>query len=397
MSATYQIGLNNNKDQKISELKSRLDSLLKNSKDYDSLNNRYKQLLNDFSSLNEAKLRLEYEIRQRESEYNRHIYDLTSENETLKIGLNTKVTNTKKVFNENDVLEREINLKNEEIKNLNEKLNNVSLQYDKYCKNQRDLVNLTQNLSNDLINQKEQIQKLKEDNICLTRICQENETLLKREENDIQILSNHFEENNYDLQCLNKKVTLQENLLNSLKNKFNSCKEKNMGLQTRIKKLEKEFDDNRDENDNLKNEIVDERTLRINAENDNKKLNNILIRAENELEQINHENENVKLINEQYGNNKEFNKIQNDKLKNQVILLESQNENIIKEIDNILDEHKRMKDIVKRKDRITSLLKDNNDTLEKSINDLDSFINKNNINYQSQQISPRFTYLYEHE
>ena len=49
MSATYQIGLNNNKDQKISELKSRLDSLLKNSKDYDSLNNRYKQLLNDFS------------------------------------------------------------------------------------------------------------------------------------------------------------------------------------------------------------------------------------------------------------------------------------------------------------------------------------------------------------
>ena len=263
MSATYQIGLNNNKDQKISELKSRLDSLLKNSKDYDSLNNRYKQLLNDFSSLNEAKLRLEYEIRQRESEYNRHIYDLTSENETLKLGLNTKVTNTKKVFNENDVLEREINLKNEEIKNLNEKLNNVSLQYDKYCKNQKDLVNLTQNLSNDLINQKEQIQKLKEDNICLTRICQENETLLKREENDIQILSNHFEENNYDLQCLNKKVTLQENFLNNLKNKFNSCKEKNMELQTKIKKLEKEFDDNRDENDNLKNEIVDERTLRI--------------------------------------------------------------------------------------------------------------------------------------
>ena len=259
------------------------------------------------------------------------------------------------------------------------------------------MVNLTQNLSNDLINQKEQIQKLKEDNICLTRICQENETLLKREENDIQILSNHFEENNYDLQCLNKKVTLQENLLNSLKNKFNSCKEKNMGLQTRIKKLEKEFDDNRDENDNLKNEIVEERTLRINAENDNEKLNNILIRTEKELEQINHENENVKLINEQYGNNKEFNKIQNDKLKNQVILLESQNENIIKEIDNILDEHKRMKNIVKRKDRITSLLKDNNDTLEKSINDLDSFINKNNINYQSQQISPRFTYLYEHE
>ena len=59
MSATYQIGslennqknnninqkpystfVNKSKDQKISELRSKLDSLLQNSKDYDSLNNR---------------------------------------------------------------------------------------------------------------------------------------------------------------------------------------------------------------------------------------------------------------------------------------------------------------------------------------------------------------------
>ena len=413
MSATYQIGslennqknnninqkpystfVNKSKDQKISELRSKLDSLLQNSKDYDSLNNRYKQLLNDFSALNEAKLRLEYEIQQRESEYNRRIFDLKSENETLQLGLNTKVTTSKKLFNENDIIEREIGIKTEEVKNLNEKLKDVSYQYDINCQNGKNLVNLAQNLNNDLISQNEQILKLKEDNISLTKICQENEKKLKRDENDLQILSNQLEENNYDLGNLNKKVSLQENILNDLNNKLNTSKEKNISMQIKIKALEKEFDTLRDENDNLKNDIIDERALRINTDNDNNNLKNILLEKEAQLNLINNENENIKLINSQNGNNKEKNKIMNNKLKNQVILLESQNENLIKEIDNILEEHKKMKEIIKRKSRITSLLKSNNDNLEQSINDLDSFLNSKTI-YQNQQISPRFTYIYE--
>jgi chromosome segregation protein len=413
MSATYQIGslennqknnninqkpystfVNKSKDQKISELRSKLDSLLQNSKDYDSLNNRYKQLLNDFSALNEAKLRLEYEIQQRESEYNRRIFDLKSENETLQLGLNTKITTSKKLFNENDIIEREIGIKTEEVKNLNEKLKDVSYQYDINCQNGKNLVNLAQNLNNDLISQNEQILKLKEDNISLTKICQENEKKLKRDENDLQILSNQLEENNYDLGNLNKKVSLQENILNDLNNKLNTSKENNISMQIKIKSLEKEFDTLRDENDNLKNDIIDERTLRINTDNDNNNLKNILLEKEAQLNLINNENENIKLINSQNGNNKEKNKIMNNKLKNQVILLESQNENLIKEIDNILEEHKKMKEIIKRKSRITSLLKSNNDNLEQSINDLDSFLNSKTI-YQNQQISPRFTYIYE--
>ena len=413
MSATYQIGslennqknnninqkpystfVNKSKDQKISELRSKLDSLLQNSKDYDSLNNRYKQLLNDFSALNEAKLRLEYEIQQRESEYNRRIFDLKSENETLQLGLNTKITTSKKLFNENDIIEREIGIKTEEVKNLNEKLKDVSYQYDINCQNGKNLVNLAQNLNNDLISQNEQILKLKEDNISLTKICQENEKKLKRDENDLQILSNQLEENNYDLGNLNKKVSLQENILNDLNNKLNTSKENNISMQIKIKSLEKEFDTLRDENDNLKNDIIDERTLRINTDNDNNNLKNILLEKEAQLNLINNENENIKLINSQNGNNKEKNKIMNNKLKNQVILLESQNENLIKEIDNILEEHKKMKEIIKRKNRITSLLKNNNDNLEQSINDLDSFLNSKTI-YQNQQISPRFTYIYE--
>ena len=57
---------NQSKDKIISQLKAKLSDLKQRQKDHESLNQRYKQLINDFSILNEAKLRIEYEIKQRE-------------------------------------------------------------------------------------------------------------------------------------------------------------------------------------------------------------------------------------------------------------------------------------------------------------------------------------------
>ena len=126
----------------------------------------------------------------------------------------------------------------------------------------------------------------------------------------------------------------------------------------------------------MKNDLINERTLRINIESNTQNLNNKLMKIETHLTQIRKENEKIKLLNNNNINGKEINKIKNDKLKNQVILLESQNDNLIKEIDEILYEDKKMKNILQRKERIISLLNINNNTLEKSINDLNKSINK---------------------
>ena len=384
---------NDSKDENISELLSKLESLKKVSKDYDSLNSQYKELLNNFDLMKEAKLRLEYEIHQRESEYNRRISDLKAENETLKLGLNDKMTSSKKIFSENDIIEKEIALKNEEIKNLNDRLSDISYQYDKDFKNKDSLFNLAQKLHDNIIEQNEQICKLKEDNINLTKICQENEKCLKSDENDIHDLSNELNENTYDLQNISNKVNIQEKNLNNLQNKLNTCNNMNLTLRNNIKKMEKEFDEYRNDNDIMKNELINENALRIGLENDNEKLNNILMQKERYLAQINNENNNVRLINEQYKNRKDITEIQNDKLKKQIIILENQNNTLINEIDNILEEDRKMKEIIKRKTRITSLLQNNNDTLEKSIINLDKC--NNNYGYDfNQKSSPRFTYHY---
>ena len=400
MSKTYEFNINpshqippSSKDEKLFQLQSRLNLLQQNSSDYSSLNNRYKQLLNEYSILKDAKIRLEYEIKQRESEYNRHISDLKSENETLQLGLNNKLANSKKIFSENDIINREINLKNEEIKNLNERLKDISYEYDKNFENKNNIINLIQGLNGALISQKEQILKLKEDNISLTKMCQDNEKKIKFDENDVHTLSNQMEENNYDIQNLNKKLTIYENNLRNLENKLTTCNEKNISMQKNIKNLENDFDESRNENDELKNELINERTIRIKIENENEKLNNILMSKDLEVKALNDENEKTKIFNSKYKNSKELNKINNDKLKNQANLLESQNDNLINIINNILNEDKKIKKVLTRKNRITSLLRNNNDTLEKSINDLDKYINT--YDNTAQQNSPRFTYHLE--
>ena len=144
----------------------------------------------------------------------------------------------------------------------------------------------------------------------------------------------------------------------------------------------------------LKNELLNERTIRIDLENNNEKLKNILMIKNTQLNRINNDNQNMKLINSQYNKTKDCNKIQNDKLKKQVIILENQNNILINEIENILDEDRRKKEIINRKGRITSLLRNNNDTLERSINDLDKLTCNYGYDYDNQASSPRFTYHY---
>ena len=390
----YNIG-DNSKDQKISQLKAKIYDLKQQQKDYDALNERYKQLLNDFSQLNEAKLRLEYEIRQRESEYNRRISDLKGENETLQLGLNEKMSNSKKIFSENDILERELGLKDGEINDLNTRINDLSNQLDRNQENKDELTNMIKNLNDNNINKNDQICKLKQDNICLTKICQENEKNLKMGEDEMNKMSQKFDEDFYELQNLNRKAVYNENNLNDLQNKLNCCNEINYKLQNNIKNYENEFDRLRNENDGLKNNLLNEKTIRCEKENQNEKLNNILMDKDRILNQLCNDNDKIQMMNRNDSDKNKYYKIENDKLKNQVRILENQNQNIINEIDKILDEDRKMKEVLSRKSRITSILRENNDSLEKSINDLESYINSTAYNdYNNRPNLTKLTYQF---
>ena len=148
---------NQSKDKIISQLKAKLSDLKQRQKDHESLNQRYKQLINDFSILNEAKLRIEYEIKQREKEYNQRISDLKGENELIRLGLNDRMSNTNNILSQNDIKEKEIRLKNNEINNLKDKVIDLSNQIDSTQIRNQELVKTIDNLNQNNKCQNEQI------------------------------------------------------------------------------------------------------------------------------------------------------------------------------------------------------------------------------------------------
>ena len=159
------------KDMIISHLKSKIFELELHEKNYDILNERYKQLQMDFAALNDSKHLLECEKAQREEEYNKIVGDLQCENENLQIGFNEKLSKNKNCFSQNSMLGKQLELKDNEICNLTNKLNELENQF---CRNEDEKANLEKLLNglNDIKNSQDyKISQLIEDNRTLKQIC----------------------------------------------------------------------------------------------------------------------------------------------------------------------------------------------------------------------------------
>ena len=105
----------------IAQLKSQIFDLEQNEKNYEALLNKYKSLSNEASILNEEKIRLEYELKQKTETSNKMICDLQTENENLQNALNEKLATNKTLYNDNNNLFASLEQKNFE----NEKLINA--------------------------------------------------------------------------------------------------------------------------------------------------------------------------------------------------------------------------------------------------------------------------------
>ena len=73
----------NEKDMLISNLKSKIFQLDENEKAYCDLLNKFKKLQNEFQLMNEAKMRLEYELKQKSESFNKNLDELRGQSDSL--------------------------------------------------------------------------------------------------------------------------------------------------------------------------------------------------------------------------------------------------------------------------------------------------------------------------
>jgi chromosome segregation protein len=371
------------KDVLISKLTTKINKLEQQEKDFELLNQEFKQLENDYTLLNEAKLRLEYEIKQRDEAYNKRICDLKNANENLQNGLNDKMCVNKKLYEEKQCLENTLNGKNDEIADLNDKINNLNDRLGITQNNKDDLQNNLNDLNDIKSKQRDKIADLVNDNKRLAKLCQEQDHSLYLADQEKQKLSKKIMEDNADINNLNSKLRAHGNNLNNLQKQLDNSNEVNLKLKENVKNLENEFTTGKIDNENLNNELCRERHARDDEDKKNEQLKCILCDRENKIKYLCNDYERMKIAHQKMTEERSIYQNENDKLKEHIMILTRQNQDLTSEIDNVIRDDEHMKDVLNRSERMEYALKDNDSILSQLPNEVLCVTNSEDTNFCS--------------
>ena len=347
------------KDVLVSKLNSRISKLEQQDKDYDLMNQEFKQLENDVNLLNEAKLRLEYEIKQRDESYTKRIADLKGENENLQNALNDKLCVNKKLFEEKQCLENQLKSKNDQITDLTNKINNLNNRFNSNENVKDDLQNNLRDLNQIKAAQRDKIAELVDDNKKLANLCQEQDHSLYLAGQEKAKLAKKLNDDNANINNLNSKLRVHSNNLNNLQNQLDKSNELNLKLKKDLQDLEDAYNSFNVDNQNLNDELNKQRLLREDEEKNNNQLRIALGDRKNKLRALNDDYMYLKNLYDKRCEERNMYQMETEKLKDHIMRLSKQNENLSDEIDGVIKDDNQMRDILNRTDRMSTMLKTN--------------------------------------
>ena len=347
------------KDVLVSKLNSRISKLEQQDKDYDLMNQEFKQLENDVNLLNEAKLRLEYEIKQRDESYTKRIADLKGENENLQNALNDKLCVNKKLFEEKQCLENQLKSKNDQITDLTNQINNLNNRFNSNESVKDDLQNNLRDLNQIKAAQRDKIAELVDDNKKLANLCQEQDHSLYLAGQEKAKLAKKLNDDNANINNLNSKLRVHSNNLNNLQNQLDKSNELNLKLKKDLQDLEDAYNSFNVDNHNLNDELNKQRILREDEEKNNNQLRIALGDRKNKLRALNDDYIYLKNLYDKRCEERNMYQMETEKLKEHIMRLSKQNENLSDEIDGVIKDDNQMRDILNRTDRMSTMLKTN--------------------------------------
>jgi chromosome segregation ATPase len=313
----------------ISQLKAHIFELEQHDKDYDNLNQKFRNLQNECSLLNQEKLRLEYELKQRTDSQHKQILELRAELENVQLNFNDKLIINKKLYNENGNLSKSLEMKNMELNEANSRLDEFSEQSRRLTEEKLNLERIVNNLSDLKNSQKIEISKLVEDNQKLTRICQDHEKGIKNLDSErIKLLSRN-DELNFQLKNSNGKLQSREENLAHTNRQWEESKNANAKSQQTLREYEKKMDSQKNEIHNLNSQLSNERNLRNESEKEVENLKVMLLEREKNINRYANELDMSKNLNGRLTDEKRSLLIDNERLDNHIGILRKQNDEVI--------------------------------------------------------------------
>ena len=363
----YEIKMSSNgMDSTISNLKTRLFDLEQQEKDYNALNQKLSQLQKDYSNLLNLKNKLENELKQKDEAYNQRIVNLRGENENLQLSYNEKLSLNKKLFTENDALEKEIEARDAELNDLKNKLRDLNNQLGQSLADKGDLENQVQKLKNIKASQINEINKLTNENKNLNNIVDDQDKRLQRDQEEIALLNNKSHENDMDIQNLNGKLRNLVDDINNTQNALNKSNLENRDLDDKIRNLECQCQNFKCENNNLNNNVIKEKALRAERERQNQNLTDLINDHDMKINDLDNKYTTVTALYKQVNEESKDFQVKNGKLKEHIMLLTQQNQKLISELEKVKDQDLRMKTLLSRKDQSALVLRGVHDCIEQA-------------------------------
>ena len=398
-------------DSTISNLKSRLFDLEQQEKDHNALKAKLSQLRSQFQLLTSTKNKLEQELKQKDDTYNQRICNLRSENENLQLGYNEKLSLNKKLFTENDLLEKEIEDRDNELNELRNKLNELNNNFNQSLADKGDMENQVAKLKAIKAAQLNDINKLTKENKNLSQIVADQDKKLQKAQEDIAAMENQSQENDINIQNLNIKLrSLMDDIANT-QTALNKNNLDNRNLDDKLNDLNNQCENLKCENADLNNNILKEKSLVADKQRQNDNLNAIITEHEMQLNDLSDKYNTLNAMYSQATNDSKNSQIENGKLKEHIMLLTQQNQKLLGELENVKDQDLRMKTLISRKEQSSAILRNVHGCIEQATICLEK-IENDNINcgrnnlmnstastgkYRSNSPPVRYTYVSKNE
>ena len=399
-------------DSTISNLKSRLFDLEQQEKDHNALKAKLSQLRNQFQLLTSTKNKLEQELKQKDDTYNQRICNLRSENENLQLSYNEKLSLNKKLFTENDLLEKEIEDRDNELNELRNKLNDLNNNFNQSLADKGDMENQVAKLKAIKASQLNDINKLTKENKNLSQIVSDQDKKLQKAQEDIAAMENQSQENDINIQNLNIKLrSLMDDVANT-QTALNKNNLDNRNLDDKLNDLNTQCENLKCENADLNNNLLKEKSLVADKQRQNDNLNALINEHEMQLNDLSDKYNTLNAMYSQATSDSKNSQIENGKLKEHIMLLTQQNQKLLGELENVKDQDLRMKTLISRKEQSSAILRNVHDCIEQATiclekiendpincrrNNLMNSTNSSNEKYRSSSPPVRYTYITKNE
>ena len=364
------------KSQKICQLKSQLIQLEEDDKAYNDLLNRYRQLQNDFQMMNDAKLHLEYELKQKNENTNKVLNDLKSQNIDLTNELAEKNSIYEKLFADKTNLLSNLDERNKEHDNFaqtamnNDRIINELNQAKNKCENDALILgNTTKKNADDINNLCNRLNSLK-----IKNGSQKDE--LNRQNIEINNNTKSLNDVKSTNMNLNNQINVKHSNLESLQAQLNLANKSIVDLQNDIQNLDQTLNIGKDQLNKLQFDLQNQHIKRMQVEDENNKLEAVLKDRDDTIKRLTCLQESLKSDNDKLINGKNKLLLDIDMYKNHIMVLTEQTEKLNNELERIINEDKDVYNLnLAQIQRLQKIIFDNKKLLQQEIEALNALEN----------------------